>query len=316
MSRQPDTLDFRDMQRRFNRAATSFDDVDFVHRAACDSLIDRLEPMVIDVRRILDLGGATGSASRQLCKRFKRSRVIVLDASHEMLRAAERKRSWFSRVSTLQADALALPLQAGCVDLTFSNLLLPWIGDLQALFVEVSRVLIKGGLFVFSTLGPASLSELREAWSSVDDGQHVNMFADMHDIGDGLVRAGLADPVLDTDFLDVSYRDTRALFRDLTLLGARNSLAGRARSLTGKGRFRDMEAELRDRFDDGLLELRLEVVYGHAWGGGPPQPAGEYRFDVAEIGRRQSQAKRGSGHLLTSQKRDPRVGYASALTAQ
>ena len=288
MSTQLDGIDFRDMQRRFDRAATSFDGVDFVHRASSDGLIERLEPMLIDVKSILDLGGATGAASRQLCKRFRRSRVIVLDASREMLRTAERKRAWFSRVSPLQGNAMALPLQAGCVDLTFSNMLLPWIDDLQALFDEVGRVLKKGGLFAFSTLGPDSLSELREAWSSVDDGQHVNMFADMHDVGDGLVRAGLRDPVLDTDFLNVSYRDTKALFRDLTLLGARNSLAGRAKSLTGKHRFRAMEARLRDRFKDGLLELRLEVVYGHAWGGGPSRPPGEYRFDAAEIGRRQT----------------------------
>ena len=288
MSTQPHSIDFRDMQRRLDRAATSFDDVDFVHRASSEGLIERLEPMVIDVKTILDLGAATGAASRQLCRRFKRSRVIVLDASHEMLRVAERKRSWFSSVSTLQGNAMALPLRTGCIDLIYSNLMLPWIDDLQALFAEVGRVLKKGGLFAFSTLGPDSLSELRAAWLSVDDGQHVNMFADMHDIGDGLVRAGLGDPVLDTDFLNVSYRDTKSLFRDLTHLGARNSLAGRSGSLTGKQRFQAMERGLNDQFKDGLLELRLEVVYGHAWGGGPPQPDGEYRFDAADIGRRQA----------------------------
>ena len=72
MSSQPGTLRFRDLQRRFDRAAKSFDGADFVHRAASAGLIDRLDPMLIDVKRILDLGGATGSASRQLCKRFKR----------------------------------------------------------------------------------------------------------------------------------------------------------------------------------------------------------------------------------------------------
>lgn len=288
MDSQPRTLNFHDVQRRFDHAAGSFDRVDFVHRETCDGLMDRLTPMVIDAKRVLDLGGATGSASRPLRKRFRRSRVIVLDASHEMLRSAERKQSWLSRVSTLQCNAIEIPLQDGCIDLAFSNLLLPWINDLQAVFAEVARVLRKGGLFVFSTLGPDSLSELREAWASVDEQEHVNTFADMHDVGDGLVRAGLRDPVLDTDFLKVSYRDTASLFRDLTLLGARNCLAGRARTLTGKQRFQDMENRLRSRFKDGLLRLRLELVYGHAWGGGPLQPAGEYRLDAAEIGRRQT----------------------------
>lgn len=248
--------------------------------------MERLVPMVVDAKRILDLGGATGSASRHLARRFRRSRVVVVDASHEMLRAAQGKRTWFSKVSALQGDAIALPLQTGSVDLVFSNLFLPWVDDLQAVFMEVARVLRKGGLFVFSSLGPDSLSELRRAWASVDDEQHVIAFADMHDVGDGLLRAGLRDPVLDTDFLTVSYRDSDSLFRDLTLLGARNCLSGRRNTLTGKGRFRTMTSQLEQSFRQGLLELRLELVYGHAWGGGPPQPAGEFRIDPSGIGRR------------------------------
>lgn len=286
MKQPPGTLRFQDMQRRFDRAAASFDSVDFVHRKTSAGLIERLEPMVIEAKRILDLGGATGSASRDLRKRFKRSRVIVLDASHAMLRQAARKRSWFSPVFALQGDAMALPLQTASVDLAYSNLLLPWINDLTVMFSEVARVLRKGGLFVFSTLGPDSLSELREAWAFIDDGEHINLFADMHDVGDGLIQAGLSDPVLDTDYLNVSYRHTSSVFRDLTLLGARNCLSGRSRALTGKGRFRDMEKQLRNRFVEGQLELRLELVYGHAWGSGPRQQPGEYRIDAGEIGRR------------------------------
>jgi malonyl-CoA O-methyltransferase len=108
----------------------------------------------------------------------------------------------------------------------------------------------------------------------------------MHDVGDGLVRAGLRDPVLDTDFLNVSYRDTTSVFRDLTLTGARNCLSGRTKALTGKERFRTMERQLEQRFRDGILELGLELVYGHAWGGGPPQPPGEYRIDASRISTR------------------------------
>ena len=283
MSERPDTLSFRDVQRRFDRAAGGFDDVDFVHRKTSDGLMDRLQPMVIDAKRILDLGCASGSAGRLLSRRFKRSRVILLDASHEMLLQAGRKRSWFSRISTVQGNATALPLQTGSVDLVFSNLLLPWLDDLQAAFIEVARVLRPGGLIVFSTLGPDSLSQLRHAWASVDDGRHVNAFADMHDVGDGLVRAGLRDPVLDTDFLNVSYREIAAIFRDLTLVGARNCLSGRSKALTGKGRFQAMQNQLEQRFRDGTLEIRLELVYGHAWGAGPPQPPGEYRIDPAGI---------------------------------
>lgn len=248
--------------------------------------MERLGPMVIEAKRILDLGGGTGSAARNLKKHFKRAHVIVSDASIEMLRRAGRKRKIFSRTSALQCNAVALPLRTGSVDLAFSNLLLPWIDDLPAVFIEVARVLRKGGLFIFSSLGPDSLSTLRDAWASVDDGRHVNNFADMHDVGDGLVHAGLSDPVLDTEYLNISYTDTGSLFRDLTLAGARNSLTGRARHLTGKRRFETMESQLRSRFVNDLLELRLELVYGHAWGSGPLRRRGEYPIAATEIGRR------------------------------
>ena len=105
MKSQPGTLNFRDLQRRFDRAAASFDGVDFVHRKTADGLMDRLDPMLIDAKWILDLGSATGSAGHQLCRRFKRGRVIVLDTSHEMLQQARKKQTWFSRVFGLQANA-------------------------------------------------------------------------------------------------------------------------------------------------------------------------------------------------------------------
>jgi malonyl-CoA O-methyltransferase len=288
MNSQATTLKFRDLQRRFDRAAANFDEVDFVHRKIADGLIDRLDPMLIDAKWILDVGGATGSASQCLCRRFRRSRVIVLDASYEMLRQAKRKQMWFSRASMVHANALALPVQTGCVDLVFANLLLPWIDDIQAMFTEVTRVLRRGGLFIFSTLGRDSLSELREAWENVDNSPHVNHFSDMHDIGDGLVQAGLCDPVLDTDFLKVSYRDTSSFFRDLTFVGGRNSISNRTKTLTGKDRFRNMKRQLDNRFRDGLLEIKLEIIYGHAWGSRAQQPAKEFRVEAAQIRRRKN----------------------------
>ena len=108
----------------------------------------------------------------------------------------------------------------------------------------------------------------------------------MHDVGDGLVRAGMRDPVLDTDYLSVSYKDLSSLYRDLYRTGSRNSLAGRRKSLTGKGRLERMEKALMRGSREGLIEIRLEIVYGHAWGGGPRQAPGEYRIGAEEITRR------------------------------
>ena len=277
---------FRDVQRRFDRAAPGFDEADFVHRKACEDLIERLSPLVIKPVTILDLGSASGKGSRTLAKKYHKSRVVSLDASLAMLRMSQGRRSMFSRVREIQADATRIPLQTGSVDIVFANLLLPWINDLPACLKEVARVLTQQGVFAFSTLGADSLREFRDAWNSLDQYRHVNEFADMHDVGDALIRAGLADPVLDVDLLTITFQDAAALFRDLTACGARNSLAGRRASLTGKMRFRRAQSRLFPEGSDRPLSVKLELVYGHAWSRGPVQAPGEVHLEPASIGRR------------------------------
>lgn len=290
--RKPGALRPRDVMRRFDRASASFSEADFVHRHAAAGLLDRMSPMRVDVKRILDVGAATGSGSRELARQFRGSRVLSVDWSGPMLARAKKSRSRFARISEIRADAMQLPLRGGVVDLVFANMLLPWIGDLPGFFAEAGRVLRKDGLFMFSTLGPDSLGELRQAWAAVDEEAHVNAFLDMHDVGDTLLKAGLREPVLDVDYLTVRWRSPKALFDDLTRSGARNSLEGRRKSLTGKGRFGVMQQSLPAPDPDSntgpgeALTLRLEMVYGHAWGGGPPPVPGEARIGLKDIGRR------------------------------
>ena len=276
----------RDIQRRFDRAASSFDDADFVHAVTREGLLERLEPVVLEARSILDLGSATGSTGRLLRKRFKRAHVVSLDASHRMVSAALSGRGWLSRASGVQADARQLPFADGAFDLVVANQLLPWLPDPGEAFSAVARVLRKGGVFAFATLGPDSLQELRRAWAAVDEGAHVHRFADMHDIGDGLVRAGLSDPVLDVDRLSVSYEDAGRLFADLARAGARNTLPDRPRGLTGRGRFAAMQRALAATAGGGRMVFDLELVYGHCWSAGPRNDPADYRIPANRISRR------------------------------
>ncbi|MDJ0709414.1 MAG: methyltransferase domain-containing protein [Woeseiaceae bacterium] len=273
----------RDIRRRFDQAAAVFDDADFVHAVTRDGLCARLEPLLLKPASILDLGAATGAMGRAVRKRFRGAHLVSVDLSGAMLAIARRNKRWFSRASFVQADARCLPFAAGTFDLIVANQLLPWMPDPQPLFVEVARVLRKGGVFAFAGLGPDSLQEIARAWAAVDTGAHVNRFPDMHDVGDGLVRAGLADPVLDVDRLSISYENPGKLFSDLTRAGARNSHADRASGLTGKTRFRAMaDALVEQRSGDGIL-LDLELVYGHCWGAGPKNDPTAWHIDATQI---------------------------------
>ena len=277
------SLNLRDIRRRFGRAAGTFDDVDFVHAATREGLFERLQPVAVDAKTILDLGAGTGSAIRRLRQRFRGAHVIALDLSHRMLKAARRKRRWLERQSFVQCHAGALPFADNSIDIVFSNMMLPWVDDLAAVFGEVTRVMRRGGLFAFSTLGPDSLLQLRRAWQTDDSDCHVNRFPDMHDVGDELVRAGLVDPVLDVDRLSISYDSPEALFRDMTAAGARNCLAHRRRSLCGKRRFARMTESLLTDSRNGKITIELELVYGHCWGSGQRPRGGEFHVAAEQI---------------------------------
>jgi malonyl-CoA O-methyltransferase len=241
--------------------------------------------MQVDPGRVLDLGCGSGKRTRQLEKLYPRSRVVGMDISGAMLAKARSGGGWFRGRQNVRGSASDLPLADDSVDLVFANMLLPFLDDVPRCLAEVARVLRADGLFVFSTLGPESFAELRAAWQSVDsDAEHVRAFPDMHVIGDAMIRSRLRDPVLDVDFLEIRYQDMHSLFRDLTATGVRNSLANRRRGLLGRQRLRRLEKAF-IASDDGAT-LKLELVYGHAWGAAAVSPSSEFRFDADRIGRR------------------------------
>jgi malonyl-CoA O-methyltransferase len=98
----------------------------------------------------------------------------------------------------------------------------------------------------------------------------VNRFVDMHDIGDMLVHARLADPVMDMEHITMTYGAVRDLMRDLKAIGAHNVTAGRPRGLGGRKALAAVEEFYEAWRRNGVLPATYEVVYGHAWA-----PAGE-----------------------------------------
>ena len=294
MSRTPSGLDHfaldrSRVRRSFERASMSYDRAAVLQANVRQRLLTRLEYVSLTPALIVDAGCGTGHASRELKRLYARALVIALDIAPGMLRAAARQRGWLRRFERVCADALRMPLADASVDLLYSNLMLQWCDDLEALFAEFRRVLKPGGLLTFSTFGPDTLKELRAAWASVDAHTHVHRFIDMHDIGDALVRAGLSEPVLDVEPFTLTYDDTLGLMRDLKAIGAHNASAGRAPGLTGRGRLHAMSAAYERYRVAGRLPATYEVVYGQAWGRAfaeHPATPGEVRISVDSIGHR------------------------------
>ena len=264
MSADPPSLDARWTRRSFDRAAATYDAAAVLQAEVRGQLLERLDLTRLEPGVVLDVGAATGQGARALKQRYPGARVIAVDASLGMLRRAARRRAWFRPFALLGADAAQLPLADASVDLAFSNLLLPWC-DPDALFVELRRVLAPRGLLTLTGLGPDTLKELRAAWASVDGHARVAEFIDMHDVGDALVRAGFAAPVLDVERYTLRYSDVQGLAADLKSTGARNAAAGRLKGLTSPRKFAAMQRAYEAQRMDGRLPATCEVVFAQAW---------------------------------------------------
>ena len=279
-------VDKKRVRASFDRAADTYDAAAVMQKLVREEMLSRLDLVSLKPQCILDAGCGTGHASQSLLKKYPDAHVISLDFAMGMLRKTralnESIAQRFKRLiglnqqSYLCADLEQLPLAANSVDMFWSNLAIQWSNNLDAVFADIHRVLRTDGLLMFSTLGPDTLKELRAA-SSVDGNVHVNRFLDMHDIGDALVRAGFADPVLDVERVVLTYDDVISVMRDLKSIGAHNATDGRVRGLQGRKFLQNLAQQYEQFRKDGKLPATFEVIYGHAW---KPVDKPKTKFDL------------------------------------
>lgn len=276
----PRWVDRRQVQRNFAQAAAHYAEADFLSREIDRRMLARLDYVRVEPQQILDLGCGTGSSQIALQERYRQARWWGLDLSEAMLQAGQAERSrlaWWlpfmrRRASTrLVADAARLPLADARFDLIWSNQMLHWCEHPLPVFREAQRILQVGGLLMFSALGPDTLRELRDAFAAAKSpaaAAHTMRFADMHDLGDMLLEAGFADPVVDMETLTLTYRDAKDLLRELRAAGGRCAMHGRHKGLFGRvagAQVHAALAALAARSPEGRLPMTIEVVYGHAW---------------------------------------------------
>ena len=269
-------VDKRQVRRSFERAAATYDSSAVLQNEVCQRVLGRLDYIKCQPATILDAGSGTGNALAGLAQRYPQARLIALDIAPAMLQRARSRVPWWKKIlvwgsqpATVCADIERLPVADASVGMVWSNLALQWVNEPQQAFAEMRRVLVPGGLLMFSTFGPDTLKELRLAYQGTDRHTHVNRFTDMHDIGDMLVHSGFADPVMDMEIITVTYADVRELMRDLKAIGAHNVTRGRPAALSGRTQLETMTRNYETFRREGKLPATFEIVYGHAW---KPQP--------------------------------------------
>ena len=289
---KPGNIDKREVSRSFGRAAADYDAHAVLQREVTARLAERLALFKFAPQRILDVGCGTGQGLGQLRQVYPDALFTALDIALPMLQTARQKIApvsllgklldhlapldkLFERVAPravrppqfICADMERLPCKTSSQSMLWSSLALQWAGDTEACLREWHRVLQPGGLVVFATFGPDTLKELRQSFSSVDGGEHVSRFTDLHDIGDMLVHAGFQHPVMEMEIITLTYADLKNLMHDLKGIGAHNAAATRPRGMMGKAAWQKLQAAYEQFRHNGKLPATYEVIYGHAWVG-------------------------------------------------
>lgn len=246
--------------------------VPWLHEEAARRMAERLPLIRLQPQRVLDWSGPLGGSGALLRQAHPqaRQRAVVIDGLPTVAAPMQGRRRWWSRrpsPPTVESVSEAA-VEAGEAEMLWSNMLLHGRPDPQPLFAQWQRALAVGGFLMFSTLGPGSLPELREIHRSRHWGEPLAPFIDMHDLGDMLVQAGLADPVMDQEWLTLTWPDADALLRELRGLGANLSPQRHAGLRTPRWRQR-LLAALAEHAVDGRPRLTFELVYGHAFKAAP-----------------------------------------------
>jgi malonyl-CoA O-methyltransferase len=242
----------------------------WLHGEVARRMAERLPIIKLQPRRVLDWGAYLGASGVVLAQAYPKAQRLVVepDALRRAASAAELARPWWSPgrwVGGAPALVDADDPPTATAELLWSNMHLHAVADPQAVMRQWHRALAADGFLMFSALGPGSLLALRDVYAAASWPAPFAPFVDMHDLGDMLVAAGFADPVMDQETITLTWPTADALLAELRGLGGNADPRRGAGLRTPRWRQR-LCAALAARADaSGRVALGFEIVYGHAF---------------------------------------------------
>jgi malonyl-CoA O-methyltransferase len=273
----------------------------WLHLEAARRMAERLGWIKRQPARVLDWWAATSASADVLAAAYPQARILPVARRGGRLpkvATAQAALPWWSPRRWQARDPGPVwvgedEVPAGAAELVWANMGLHFVPDPQAQMRAWRHALASDGFLMFTTLGPGSFAGLREIYAAAGWGPPHAPLVDMHDLGDMLVEADFAEPVMDQELLRLTYTDPAALLRDLRAWGG-NADPQRGAGLRTPRWRRQLEAALAARTGgDGRMVLELELVYGHAFTVPPrPRVAAETQIGL-EAMREMMRASRG-----------------------
>ncbi|MDQ6679710.1 MAG: class I SAM-dependent methyltransferase [Pseudomonadota bacterium] len=246
----------------------------WLHGEVARRMAERLEVIRLKPELILDWWGFLGSGADVLEAAYPKARRIVVEPDDGWLARSRAAAAtpWWSAGKWRRGSVEVVGEQAelrGGAQLIWANMMLHAVADPPALMARWERLLAVDGFVMFSCLGPGSLRELQALYKRLGWLAPAGSFIDMHDLGDMLVHAGFADPVMDQETLTLRWDSPLALLAELRLLGGNTAPDRMAGLRTPRWRERLLRELDSLRGSDGRIGLGFEVAYGHAFKAAP-----------------------------------------------
>lgn len=267
---RPQDLDEAALRHQARRLAAATQPP-WLHAEVARRMAERLGYIKLQPARILDASPTLGASDDLLRAAYPDAELLWHegDAALAARAASARAPGWWRRLRGVPSGQVpSLPARPE-VELLWSNMALHATAGLPALLMQWQDSIAVGGFVMFSCLGPDSFIELRTLYARNSWGRPAPDWWDMHDIGDLVLKAGFADPVMDQERLKLTWASPESLLADLRALGG-NLAPTRFAGLRGRawrGRLLAQLGTLRDA--DGRLALTLELVFGHAFKAAP-----------------------------------------------
>ncbi len=251
------------VKQHFARAAKSYEAAAALQKEVESRLLEHAEYLQQPPQCVLDLGSGPGRASGWLKKRWPKAQIIAMDLAMPMLQQVAKHSRFWRPIKRVCGNAMQLPFKDNSFDFVYSNLCLQWVHPLPDALKEIRRVLRPGGMLSFSTFGPDTLLELREAYLAIGESPSISPFAAIQQIGDGLQASGFSKNVLDRENYTMSYANLRALMKELHAIGATDARTERKRGLMGKQRWQNLQNAYPS--DNGRVHSTWEVISAMAF---------------------------------------------------
>lgn len=218
-----------------------------------------------DLRRgeVLDVGIGSGAVTKLLAQRLKKD-VFGCDIALGMVLFCKAN---VKDIIILQADAEDLPFKEGTFEMVFSNIAYQWVQDFKKAFIEVRRVLKKGGRFYFSILVKDSLKELYETLASFFNNGTFPDFPDFLSTAE-YIKSNLEDAGFhiirnEEVIFKRYYRTCFDLLRSIKMVGAGKIADSNIFGMGKRSLFFEMVKRYDEKFCDGNgVFATYKVIFG------------------------------------------------------